>query len=334
MHEDRVIDIELSYDKQYYATAAKDGKVLFCDFSTNEILNTIEYHVDKVISQLSISYDNKFLAVGFSDGMIDIISLDDNFKKTLPPRKNAKLTLLKFVGYGHLLSATNEGETLLWDTYSDNASVKLLNDFTVSKSKVINTKINSNKNNIIAKLESNQLARWDIGQTKVVKYYEIGENMYSSDFLIQGGSKTSHIEYDTTLKFISTEETKIIEPPSTSKWRNTPYDYYDFDISPDGSKIAIVTNDNLVVIWNSNFTEKEVHINCHDFRMNDIEFSNNGRYLATSSIDKTLKIWDIYSGKLVNSIMLQKDWVTKIIFSDSTLIYGTYGGSIDFLPLD
>ena len=68
--------------------------------------------------------------------------------------------------------------------------------------------------------------------------------------------------------------------------------------------------------------------------MNDIEFSNNGRYLATSSIDKTLKIWDIYSGKLVNSIMLQKDWVTKIIFSDSTLIYGTYGGSIDFLPLD
>ena len=62
--------------------------------------------------------------------------------------------------------------------------------------------------------------------------------------------------------------------------------------------------------------------------MNSIKFSNDGRYLATSSIDKSLKVWDVNSGDLINRFEVGDDWITEIGFSSNVIICGTFRGKI------
>ena len=136
---------------------------------------------------------------------------------------------------------------------------------------------------------------------------------------------------ESTKEFITLTDERIknINPPSKSWWKFDPYKYYHFDISPDGSKIAIVTIDNNIIVWNANFTEyNTISIDSHEYRLNDIAFSSDGKYLASSSIDKTLKVWDLNNGKLYKTFEFSDDWVTKVSFINNTIICGTYKGDI------
>ena len=100
-------------------------------------------------------------------------------------------------------------------------------------------------------------------------------------------------------------------------------------MSPDGSKIAIAIENNNIIIWNSNFEDYNViTVHSHEYRVNDLEFSDDGKYLATSSIDKTLKLWDLNTGEVLKSFEFSNDWVTRIAFLNNMIICGTYRGKI------
>ena len=79
---------------------------------------------------------------------------------------------------------------------------------------------------------------------------------------------------------------------------------------------------------NDELIEKEIYIDAHKYRVLDMEFSNDGKFIATSSIDKTLKIWSAHTGKLIKTIQLDNDFATDIAFSSKKIIYGTFKGQI------
>ena len=102
--------------------------------------------------------------------------------------------------------------------------------------------------------------------------------------------------------------------------------------SPDYSSVALLlslgTNSflRLLFIKNSEVVHDSV-VEGFKYGFN-IAFSNDGQYLATSSIDKTLKVWDLYSSKLFKTFDFSDDWATKVIFINNTIICGTYKGKI------
>ena len=90
-----------------------------------------------------------------------------------------------------------------------------------------------------------------------------------------------------------------------------------------------MTTDNKIIVWNWIFTEyNTISIDSHEYRLNDIAFSSYGKYLASSSIDKTLKVWDLNNGKLYKTFEFYDDWVTKVSFINNTIICGTFKGDI------
>lgn len=331
-HLGSVIDIELSHDKKFYMSAGEDGKIYFCNTEHHEVIKTINFDKNNMISNMTISYDNTFLAASFNDYSIQIFNLKNNSHETIYLKNHSNIMLLNFIERGQLLCATKDGYVFLWNIDSNNYTFELVNHFKSSKSKIIDTKINSNKRNILSRLNNNQFARWDIGQTKQIMFFE-NNNEYTSNFRISGGDRTSYTENDYPIELFFTKETKLIDVPSRNFLFNIPYKYYDFDISTDGSKIAIITNDNQIFIWNSNFSDQNLFIDGHNQKILDLEFSNYGKKLATSSIDKSIKIWATSSGELLDTISIFKDWATKVIFSNDILIYGTYSGDINFYLL-
>ena len=322
-HVERIIDISLSYNGKYYATASKEGKIIMWN-DNHEAINSFTIDSIKSIRNISLSYDNKYLAVGSDNGTIDIINLETTDIQSLDTKSNNKILLLKYINYKYLISCNDDAPIKVWDIHSYSTEnnydshYSLFKEFSKPDDKIIDIKINTNHKNILASLDSDSFIRWDIGQ----EYHE---------------KVSSHLpttivpSIESTKEFITLTDERIknINPPSKSWWKFDPYKYYHFDISPDGSKIAIVTIDNNIIVWNANFTEyNTISIDSHEYRLNDIAFSSDGKYLASSSIDKTLKVWDLNSGKLYKMFEISEDWVTKVSFINNTIICGTYKGDI------
>jgi WD40 repeat protein len=53
----------------------------------------------------------------------------------------------------------------------------------------------------------------------------------------------------------------------------------------------------------------------HDESVNLVLFSSDGRYLASGSDDKTIKLWNVDSKREITTLKGHKDYVRAIAFS-------------------
>ena len=335
-HQERIIDIEISQNGQIITSASRDGNVIVWDEWNEKTIYEITFDSTRIVSKVTLSLDNKLLAVGFNNGNIDIINIKENNLLTLEGSLNNKVNLLQFIEDNNLLCYVEGDLVKVLNINLDLKGNSLLGELIESNAEIVKIKINSNHRNILASIETGNLIRWDIekvsitntsrkdkwGNTKrIKKSVGLFRNYNFED-------KINESKIDSPQKNYNHDRIKSISPPSKNWWNNKTYNYYDFDISPDGSRIAIVTKENAVIVWNSNFNEEIKFIDGHEHRLNSIKFSNDGRYLATSSIDKSLKVWDVNSGDLINRFEVGDDWITEIGFSSNVIICGTFRGKI------
>ena len=217
VHDDRIIDILLSHDKQYYVTGSKDGKVIMWDNYSDQIESIFTVDTGKVITNIDLSFDNKLLAIGFNDGTIDIVNRDNQKKQSINSQDNNKIILLKFLDNQHLISCNKYDVIKLWGVSSSSSinevddGIVLIKQFSAPVSHIVNAKINSNQKNILARLDAGNFARWDIGEILYI-------NMKEDQALAS-----------------NKERIKMLDTPKRSWWNSDPYEYYNFNISADGS---------------------------------------------------------------------------------------------------
>lgn len=92
-------------------------------------------------------------------------------------------------------------------------------------------------------------------------------------------------------------------------------EYHDATFSPDGERLAIVSLDGLVQVWEMATMCWLNSFKVHSDNVSSIEFSPDGKLLATSSRDETVKIWDTTNGNLVHVLDGHKEWVSSAYFS-------------------
>lgn len=65
----------------------------------------------------------------------------------------------------------------------------------------------------------------------------------------------------------------------------------------------------------------------HTLAINDVVISNDHKFVISCSEDKSIKIWDILSGNIINSIKLDKSIVSMDISIDGELLATAFRGS-------
>ncbi|KAK3839044.1 MAG: WD40-repeat-containing domain protein, partial [Linnemannia gamsii] len=108
--------------------------------------------------------------------------------------------------------------------------------------------------------------------------------------------------------------------------------------SPNGCRIASVSLDRIMCLWNSESGEREQMLQGHSSRVNCVAFSPNGNQRVSGSADKTIVLWNIELGERVPVIRVLIDLVLSIAFSPhgqrivycccDTSIRDTAGGAV------
>jgi WD40 repeat protein len=90
-------------------------------------------------------------------------------------------------------------------------------------------------------------------------------------------------------------------------------------LSPDGSILAAagtgVSNaPGSLVLWDV-ATGQPLRTLTGQGWMNSVEFSRDGRWLATSSVDRTVKVWEVATGQAAETLLGHEREVNAVVFS-------------------
>src|SRR5262249_35461705 len=87
-------------------------------------------------------------------------------------------------------------------------------------------------------------------------------------------------------------------------------------VSPDGTMIAIGLDNNEIRLWDTANGNKLLRaLVGHNGKIWSLAFSPDGRTLASASADRTVKLWEVQSGRLIRGFEGHADEVGAVAFS-------------------
>ncbi|NJO19542.1 MAG: hypothetical protein HC838_05040, partial [Spirulinaceae cyanobacterium RM2_2_10] len=114
------------------------------------------------------------------------------------------------------------------------------------------------------------------------------------------------------------------------QWRAYQLLRYQFEAAPDLSIPARLSRDILAVLRGYNpwalFTHERWSA-VHDGPIASLAIAPDGRFLVSGSHDKTVKVWNLYTGQLLYTLAGHSDWVSAVAIAPNNRTLSS--GSVD-----
>ena len=162
---------------------------------------------------------------------------------------------------------------------------------------------------------------WDVAsgkETAVLKGHN--DRVYAIAFSADG-DKLATGSLDKTINIWDSKSGEILQTLDGSK-----FSVDSLLFTPNGQ--SLISSDYLdIKVWNLNTGEANT-LKGHRDVINAIALSNDGQYLATASKDKTVKLWDLASGKEIATLTGHNQEVRAVAFRDGYLVSGDTEGKM------
>lgn len=202
--------------------------------------------------------------------------------------------------------------------------------------------------------QDHTLKLWDTHTKELVHNFtehsaQVQTAAFSPDgrWLVSGGDE--NVLYWWELK--DHKKIATLEPPSDTPFKKAYSGFYSTEFSPNGHYLAAANWDGNLLVWETKSRELLHHISPvqsipywkfwadkttmthaagHSDSVNDVAFSPDSKLLASASFDNLIKVWDVKTGELVNTLIGHDDWVVSVAFSPDgrLLASGSYDRSI------
>ncbi|KAJ3075323.1 hypothetical protein HDU98_008571 [Podochytrium sp. JEL0797] len=308
-HTEAVLVVSFSPDGTMLATGSGDTTIRIWDLNTETPKHTLTGHTNWV-QILAWSPDAKYLTSGSMDKTVRV--WDPKAGKALGEGLKSHTQLITGIAWEplHLNAACNR-----FATSSKDMSIKIWNAQTrqvlisMTGHTAPVTCIKWGGTGLMYSASRDKSVRvWDAKDGKLVRVLEghghwVNSLAVSSEFLVRTGA------WDHTFKKFATPE----EAHAAAVER------YNKNKGEGPERLASCSDDFTIFLWNPEVSKKPVaRMTGHMQLVNHISFSPDGRTLSSASFDKSVKLWDGYTGKFIETLRGHVGAVYQVTFSSDS----------------
>lgn len=311
-HSEAILNVAFSPDSQQLASGSGDTSVRFWDINTQTPLFTGTGHKNWVLC-IAWSPDGKQLVSGSRDGEVRV--WDPSTGKAVGGPFNGHKKWITALAWEpvHLqapsrrfVSASKDGDVRIWDSLLRN-SVICLSGHTLAV-----TCVKWGGDGLIySSSQDCTIKVWESSQGKLIRELKghghwVNTLALSTEYVLRTGP------YDHTGKqFATAEETKLA---ALARYTAAKKD------SPE--RLVSGSDDFTMCLWEPASSKLvKARMTGHQQLVNHVYFSPDGRWVASASFDKSVKLWDGFTGKFIATFRGHVGPVYQISWSaDSRLL--------------
>ncbi|MFK5894519.1 MAG: WD40 repeat domain-containing protein [Pseudomonadota bacterium] len=285
-----VYALAFSPDGHFLISGGQDKTVKIWDTKSWELKRVLQGHASNVETVI-FSPDNQSLASGGTDGQIFLWQTSNGKVQQNLLGHQGKVSTLAFVEQGkRLVSGGADADLRLWDVESG----RLLREFEGHTAQISALVAAPNSNTIYSAAYDNRLLEWSATLSSQQQLVPLPDAQQVKKASLIANSPWVVVGYDSSVLRLYNRETKT--------WNNEtitahPFSHFtDLQVSPTGDWIATSNyNDPELKLWQlENRTLKEKIALRHDPQLNAIAFSPDGRWLASSTWDGWVYLYDLH----------------------------------------
>lgn len=305
--------LSLSHDGKTLVAATGDGKIRFIDMATGIVQRTLTGHTNMVYRAI-FSPDEKLLASSSRDLTARIWDVSTGRELQQFNGFRCSVKAVEFSPDGRTLAASgNDGMLKLWDitTGAELKSLVHINSADIDMATYAFMFSHDGKK-IYGGNGDGTISEWDVASGKEVRFWKAHDNyvfrlVFSPDYRLLASFGDSVVKLWDTSTWREVRSMSMIGKAGISHISGS------IVFSHDGKLIA-ASNVGLdkqntyayvqAMVWNAQTGEKLFTVEGHKFDINGLIFTRDDRFLLTGSVDRTIKFWDMKTGREARAINL------------------------------
>lgn len=296
-HIDSVMDVVFDPEGRIIASGAKDGTVKLWSLN-GRLIRTFEGNWNFLYS-CAWSPDGNIIATGSNEDRINLWETSGSLYRSISP-DSEYVGALDFSPDGRILaSGSGDGKIRLWDREG-----RPLTSFEAHETGIIDLRISPDSSMIVSSGFDSTVCLWDSAGNKLKEYGEFESSIDAIGFSPESTSIAVGVKQEIVVYSLDGEEIKRIPYQDAIESLKRPFDYVrSLAFSPDGRYITATADDQF---GNGNHAvkvfDREGNL-VHDFRghtngISRLAFCPNSRYVASGSMDTTVRLWDVTTGEV------------------------------------
>ena len=307
-HKNTVQSVTFSADGKQVATSSFDETVIIWNVSTGELLNTLQGHED-IVGSAEFSLDGKQLLTSSADGttrlwdiatreLFHILEGDEDGVQKMVFSPNSKQLAIVYL--------SNE-PVKLWDVVTG----ELLHPLEGHTGEVLDVAFSHDSQTLATASADTRVGLWDVATGELLHPLLQGHTGGVLDVAFSSDNKILVTASDTTVGLWDVNKGKLLFPLLQAReTRNS----IEVAFSPRSQKLATVSGQT-VQMWNSATGQNIFPLQGHRDSVSSMEFSSDGKQLATASYDRTVRLWDVVNHEPLQILQGHKEGISEVTFS-------------------
>jgi WD40 repeat protein/energy-coupling factor transporter ATP-binding protein EcfA2 len=328
-HRYRVNSLSFSPDGKTLASVDDDDIIKLWQLD-GTLLRTIKGH-SRLIRDVSFSPDGKMFATASYDGTIKLWNLDGTLRKTLRGHSGGVFRVIFSKNQPTLVSASEDASLKFWSLDG-----RLLRTIQSGQLNVLDISFNPKNKTLASSGADGTVKLWDSNNGSLIKTFHTNQ-------CSQLKCHIWGISYSLDGNFLATGSTngsiKLWKPNGKLQGQIGKHSEEVFELSfLDDRRLASVSKDGSVSVWpwksiisekqdqTPDLTSKKLQLFGHIFDVENLSSSSDGKILASASLDRTVKLWNVdrkpeefwQGNEKVKSISFSPDGKT-LVFASHTI---------------
>jgi eukaryotic-like serine/threonine-protein kinase len=294
-----LLSLTVSHADSFVAAGDTRGITRLVDVETHKITWRHLRPDRNSIGSVWFSPNDRFVVVGYFAGGIDVLDVESGQQVSEFTRHTKEVTSLQFLADGkEVITASRDGSFRVWElnTGREVGETKSA-PYDGSKGIRIQTINPNNLNEVATGDYGGDLFLWDrVTGKKIAPDFPRGIDEISHLFFSNDGSCLFVAEGEKTIRVLDrTSGSELAVIPSANEFLSVA-------LSSDNERILTASGSGSSQIWAPGDTQSDVTdtlAHAHNDIVIQASFSPDGSQIVTASFDKTVKVWDTASQKLL-----------------------------------